>query len=72
MKNQHKYHAFQPKTCWVGEKQKICYVDEDEAEMAARLIEAEHNLPGYSLQPYYCDMGDHWHLANKSNKTYNK
>ncbi|MGN1313282.1 MAG: hypothetical protein ACI4VS_03840 [Candidatus Nanosyncoccaceae bacterium] len=65
MKNQHKYQPYEPKKCWVGDKHKICYADEEEAEMAARLIETEHGLPGYSLYPYHCEYGDHWHLANK-------
>lgn len=60
--NQGQYH---PKMCWVGEKQKICYDSEEDAEDAARLSEYEHGLPIYSLQAYKCDMGNHWHIANK-------
>lgn len=56
--------SYCPEKCWVDEKQKIIYPDELSAEMAARLVEAEHHLPPNSLTAYHCEYGDHWHLAN--------
>ena len=56
---------YKPKRCWVGEKQKICYPDEESAELAARYVEQCHGLPGNSLKAYKCSYGEHWHLANK-------
>ncbi|MBQ1564346.1 hypothetical protein IIZ81_03265 [Candidatus Saccharibacteria bacterium] len=56
---------YNPPKCWVGEKHKICYDSEEDAEDAARLSEYEHGLPIHSLSAYHCDMGDHWHIANK-------
>lgn len=35
-------HDFEPKKCWVGDQQKICYDSEDEAEVAARVAEYDH------------------------------
>ncbi|MBO4854907.1 hypothetical protein J6X15_02150 [Candidatus Saccharibacteria bacterium] len=55
---------YNPQRCWVGDKNKICYPDEDTAEMSAYLVEAEHNLPSGTLSWYHCEYGDHWHLAN--------
>ena len=54
----------EPEKCWVGDKQKVCYPDEDTAEMAARLVEIEHGLSANSLSCYKCEFGNHWHLAN--------
>ncbi len=55
---------YDPPRCWVGDKNKICYPDEETAEMSAHLVEAEHGLPAGSLSYYHCEYGDHWHLAN--------
>ena len=64
------YNApFEPPKCWVGDKQKIIYDSEDDAEDAARLSEYEHGLPQYSLHAYKCDMGNHWHIANVKKTT---
>lgn len=56
---------YNPPRCWVGDKNKVCYPDQETAEMSARLVEAEHSLPANSLTCYHCEYGDHWHLANK-------
>ncbi|MDR2336766.1 MAG: hypothetical protein LBE03_01525 [Candidatus Nomurabacteria bacterium] len=57
----------EPKKCWVNDKEKICYENEDEAEMAARHIEVTHKLPKGSLKVYKCDFGEHWHIASNKN-----
>lgn len=59
-----KLAEYVPEKCWVGEQQKVCYEDAEIAEMSARLVEAEHNLPAGSLVSYQCEYGKHWHLAN--------
>jgi hypothetical protein len=56
---------YQPVKCWVGNQQKVCYMDAETAEGAARLVEVEHHLPANSLGAYKCEYGEHWHLANK-------
>lgn len=56
---------YNPPRCWVGDKNKISYPDEETAEMSARLVESEHGLEAGSLSCYHCEYGDHWHLANK-------
>ena len=56
---------YEPKKCWVGDKHKICYPDEETAEASARLVEFEHGLPVNSLSTYKCEYSNHWHLANK-------
>ena len=53
--------AYEPKKCWVGESQKICYDTREEAEVAARCAEYEHGAP--ELAVYKCEYGDHWHLT---------
>ena len=58
------YRAFEPEKCWVGEKQKIIYHTEEEAEIAARVAEYEHHLSG--LDVYKCEYGDHWHITSKN------
>lgn len=55
--------AFEPEKCWVGDKHKVCYPDQESAEMSARLIEVEHGLSRGFLHVYKCDFGEHWHLA---------
>ena len=65
----HKIHparGYEPKRCWVNERQKICYADRDEAERSARLVEFEHGLAPGALDVYKCEYGEHWHLANKN------
>lgn len=62
------FGQYNPKLCWVGDKQKICYDSEEDAEDAARLSEYQHGLPPHTLHAYKCDMGDHWHIANKKKK----
>ena len=56
---------YEPKRCWVNDKQKICYPDRDEAERSARLVEFEHDLAPGTLDVYKCGYGEHCHLANK-------
>ena len=58
---QNKYREFEPKKCWVGDTQKICYDTFEEAEVAARVAEYEHGVPQLSV--YKCEYGDHWHLT---------
>ena len=61
-----KFERYEPKKCWVGEGQKICYATQEEAEMAARVAEYDHGISGLSV--YKCEYGDHWHLTTKENK----
>ena len=56
-----KIQAYEPKRCWVGESQKICYATREEAEMAARCAEYDHGISGLSV--YKCEYGEHWHLT---------
>ena len=56
------YQAPEPKRCWVGETQKICYGSREEAEMSARVAEHDHGIS--NLTVYKCEYGDHWHLAS--------
>lgn len=63
MKN--KIRELEPKKCWVGEGQKVCYEDQATAEGSARLVEAEHGLKPNSLLVYKCEYGEHWHLASQ-------
>ena len=60
---QNKYREFEPKKCWVGETQKICYDTKEEAELAARVAEYDHKISGLSV--YKCEFGDHWHLTKE-------
>ena len=64
MPRQNKPQPYEPEKCWVGDKHKICYPDEETAEASARLVEFEHGLPVNSLGVYKCEYGNHWHLAN--------
>lgn len=57
--------AYEPKKCWVGDTQKICYDTRDEAEVAAKVAEYEHHIDGLSV--YKCEYGDHWHLTAEKN-----
>ncbi len=58
--------AYEPKKCWVGEEQKICFDTRDEAEVAARVAEYEHGVSELSI--YKCEYGDHWHLTRGGEK----
>ena len=60
------YKKFEPKKCWVGESQKICYDTYDEAVMAARVAEYEHGA--LELSVYKCEYGEHWHLTTGESK----
>ena len=55
------FEAYEPKKCWVGDEQKICYTTREEAEMAARAAEYDHKILGLSV--YKCEYGDHYHLT---------
>ena len=41
--------AYQPKLCWVGETQKICYDSKEEAEVAAKVAQYDHGGPDLSV-----------------------
>lgn len=56
-----KYTQFEPKKCWVGESQKICYDTREDAEVAVKVAEYDHGISGLSV--YKCEYGDHWHLT---------
>ena len=56
--------VYEPKKCWVGEVEKICYDTRDEAEVAARVAEYEHKISGLSV--YKCEYGEHWHLTKSA------
>ncbi len=55
--------AFEPKKCWVGETQKICYDTREEAEVAAKIAQHDYGAPELSV--YKCEYGDHWHLSSR-------
>lgn len=59
---------YNPPKCWVGDKHKVCYPDQETAEMSARLVESEYKLKAGTLSCYRCEYGNHWHLANKAQK----
>lgn len=56
-----KFREYEPKKCWVGDIQKICYATREEAEVAAKVAQYEHGGP--ELGVYKCEYGDHWHLT---------
>lgn len=58
-----KYREYEPKKCWVGEGQKICYVTREEAEVAARVAEHDHKAPHLSV--YRCEFCNMWHLSSR-------
>lgn len=61
--NKHqKYGIYEPERCWVGDTHKICYKTREEAELAARVAEYDHNMNTH-LSVYKCEYGDHWHLT---------
>ncbi|MBQ6130192.1 hypothetical protein IJI72_00635 [Candidatus Saccharibacteria bacterium] len=57
--------TFQPPRCWVGEAHKISYPTREEAEVAARVAEHDHQILG-GLDVYKCEFGEHWHLKSRS------
>ena len=57
----YKNQIYEPKKCWVGETQKICYATREEAEAAAKVAEYDHKISGLSV--YKCEYGNHWHLT---------
>lgn len=69
MSRKSKAQIYEPKKCWVGEGQKICYDTREEAEVAARVAEYEHGISGLSV--YKCEYGNHWHLTGGAGKEVN-
>ena len=63
---QNKFRAFEPKKCWVGDEQKICYPTREEAEVAAKVAEYDHGVSGLSV--YKCEYGEHWHLTRSGER----
>ncbi|MCL2371540.1 hypothetical protein FWC63_02240 [Candidatus Saccharibacteria bacterium] len=61
---QKRYSPIEPRRCSVGDRQKIIYPTELEAEVAARNAEIDHNLPVNTLDYYKCEFGDHFHLRH--------
>lgn len=66
MKDALRGKIYEPKKCWVGEVQKICYDSLEEAEVAARVAEYEHGARGLSV--YKCEYGEHWHLTGEGRR----
>ena len=66
MTNRHKHlkqaKIYEPERCWVGDNHKIIYKTREEAELAARVAEYDHN--SNSLTVYKCEYGDHYHLSS--------
>jgi hypothetical protein len=62
MKNQQS-RPIQPLVCRVGDRAKIIYPTELEAEVAARNAEIDHGLPINSLTHYQCEYAPHFHLT---------
>ena len=66
MRNKHPVSAgaaYEPKKCWVGDIQKICYATREEAEVAAKVAQFDHGAPELSV--YKCEYVDHWHLSSR-------
>ena len=55
----------EPEYCWVGDVKKVCYKTREEAEIAARVAEYDHNL-ATKLSVYKCEYKNHWHLSSKA------
>ena len=59
-------NPLEPYVCHVGNKSKIIYLTELDAEVAARNAEISHGLPIYSLDFYLCEYSPphqpHYHL----------
>lgn len=58
------FGSFEPKRCWVGDSQKICYATREEAEVAAQVAAHDYGAP--ELAVYHCEYGNHWHLSSNS------
>lgn len=58
------FGSFEPKRCWVGDSQKICYVTREEAEVAAQVAAHDYGAP--ELAVYHCEYGNHWHLSSNN------
>jgi hypothetical protein len=58
-----KPQLIQPPVCRVGDREKIIYKSELEAEVAARNAEIDHHLPLGSLGFYQCEYAPHFHLT---------
>ena len=56
------FGSYEPKRCWVGESQKICYASRDEAEVAAQVV--AHDYGALDLTVYVCEYGNQWHLSS--------
>lgn len=56
------FGSYEPKRCWVGESQKICYATREEAEVAAQV--AAYDYGAHELTVYHCEYGNHWHLSS--------
>ena len=61
-KHSHQVNAYDPPRCWVGDVQKICYATREEAELAARVAEYDHQAEPLSV--YKCEYGNHYHLSS--------
>ena len=62
MTRSRKPQIYEPERCWVGDMHKICYQTKEEAELAARVAEYDHQVDHLSV--YKCEYGDHWHLSS--------
>ena len=66
MANRHKHlnqnQFYEPERCWVGDTHKIIYATEEEAELAAKVAQYDHQMTT-KLGVYKCEYGDHWHLT---------
>lgn len=54
---------YEPERCWVGDAHKIVYHTREEAELAAKVAEYDHQISGH-LDVYKCEYGDHYHLKS--------
>jgi hypothetical protein len=64
------FGSFEPKRCWVGDSQKICYATREEAEVAAQVAAYDYGAP--ELAVYHCEYGNHWHLSSNSYNNKNR
>lgn len=64
------FGSYEPKRCWVGDSQKICYASRYEAEVAAQVVAHDYGVP--ELTVYHCEYGDHWHLSSGGQASKNK
>lgn len=54
--------TYDPPRCWVGESHKIIYDTREEAELAAKVAQYDHDSD--SLAVYKCEYGNHYHLSS--------